>query len=87
MQTFLCTLVRLYRYLLSPLFGSHCRFHPSCSAYALEALQTHGALRGSWLSASRLLRCNPLCAGGLDPVPPPGATCAANAPGEDSPCR
>ena len=84
MQALLCYAVRAYRYLLSPLLGSHCRFHPTCSAYALEALQTHGALRGSWLTLSRLLRCHPFHHGGLDPVPPP---CRSQASREDSPCR
>ena len=86
MQALLCFLVRAYRYLLSPLLGPRCRFHPTCSAYALEALQSHGALRGSWLSVRRLLRCHPLHAGGLDPVPPV-AGCHPHRPGEDSPCR
>lgn len=62
-------LVRGYRLLLSPWLGSHCRFAPTCSAYALEALQRHGAGRGSWLAARRLVRCHPWCQGGHDPVP------------------
>ena len=62
-------LVRLYRLLLSPWVGSSCRFTPSCSAYALEALDRHGAVAGSGLVAWRLLRCNPACHGGCDPVP------------------
>lgn len=69
-------LVWLYQRTLSPVipavFGPACacRFHPSCSHYAAEAVRTHGALRGVWLSACRLLRCTPLYPGGLDPVPP-----------------
>lgn len=62
--------VRTYRYLLSPLLGPSCRFAPSCSAYALEALTQHGALRGSWLAARRIGRCHPFHPGGYDPVPP-----------------
>lgn len=62
-------LVRAYRYLLSPWLGSACRFEPTCSLYALEALGRHGALTGSALTVGRLLRCHPWCAGGHDPVP------------------
>ncbi|MBV8932470.1 MAG: membrane protein insertion efficiency factor YidD [Kutzneria sp.] len=61
--------VRGYRRWISPLFAPSCRFHPSCSAYAVEALTIHGALRGSWLTIRRLLRCGPWHPGGLDPVP------------------
>ena len=67
----LLILIKAYRYLLSPLFASHCRFHPSCSEYALEAIELHGAIKGGWLSIKRLLRCHPFAQGGLDPVPPP----------------
>ncbi|MBS7812116.1 membrane protein insertion efficiency factor YidD [Roseococcus pinisoli] len=59
-----------YQWTLRPLIGCNCRFYPSCSDYALEALTAHGALRGSWLSTRRILRCNPWHAGGYDPVPP-----------------
>ncbi len=59
-----------YRTLISPLYGQVCRFFPSCSAYALEAVQVHGAVRGSWLAARRLGRCHPWTDGGVDPVPP-----------------
>ena len=68
-QRTLMTLVRGYRVLLSPWIGSQCRFEPTCSAYALSALQDHGAAAGSYLAASRVLRCHPWCVGGLDPVP------------------
>ena len=66
----LVVLLTCYRRFVSPLLGPHCRFYPSCSSYALEAVQVHGALRGSWLAARRLSRCHPFHAGGLDPVPP-----------------
>jgi putative membrane protein insertion efficiency factor len=62
-------LVHVYRVTLSPLQGPSCRFEPSCSAYALEALERHGALRGSWLALRRVLRCHPLHPAGYDPVP------------------
>lgn len=58
-----------YRLFISPALGASCRFEPSCSAYALQALEQHGAAAGSYLTAARLLRCHPLCAGGHDPVP------------------
>ena len=63
--------VLIYRYTLSPLLGPRCRYMPSCSAYALEALQVHGPIRGSWLAFRRITRCHPLREGGFDPVPPP----------------
>lgn len=66
----LMALVRAYRFFLSPWLGSACRFEPTCSLYALEALRQHGALTGSRLTVGRLLRCHPWCAGGHDPVPP-----------------
>jgi len=61
--------LRLYRLLISPLYGQVCRFHPTCSAYALGAVERHGALPGSYLAARRLIRCHPWNAGGYDPVP------------------
>jgi putative membrane protein insertion efficiency factor len=66
----LILLVRGYQRFISPLLGPRCRFYPSCSAYAVESLRTHGAARGSWLALRRLLRCHPWNPGGLDPVPP-----------------
>ena len=68
-RALLIALVRGYRLLLSPWLGSACRFTPTCSAYALQALQDHGALAGSYLTAARLARCHPWCDGGHDPVP------------------
>jgi uncharacterized protein len=62
-------LLRAYRYCISPLLGPACRFFPSCSVYAEEALREHGLLRGGWLAAHRLCRCGPWHPGGLDPVP------------------
>lgn len=61
--------VRVWQLTLSPFLGASCRFHPSCSAYAAEALERHGAWRGAWLAARRLSRCHPFHEGGLDPVP------------------
>jgi len=68
-QQGLIGLVRFYRFFLSPWLGSQCRFEPTCSHYALQALQRHGALRGGLLTGRRLMRCHPWCAGGHDPVP------------------
>lgn len=62
--------IRCYQYLISPMLGPRCRFHPTCSEYAIEALRTHGALTGSWLTLRRVVRCHPLHPGGHDPVPP-----------------
>lgn len=65
----LILLVRLYQVTLGLVMGGHCRFHPSCSNYAIEALRVHGALRGSWLTLRRILRCHPFGGHGFDPVP------------------
>ena len=69
MKQLLISGVKAYRLLLSPWLGSSCRFEPTCSAYALQALEQHGALAGSYLTVKRLGRCHPWCAGGCDPVP------------------
>ncbi|MDO6707702.1 membrane protein insertion efficiency factor YidD [Photobacterium sp. 1_MG-2023] len=63
-------LVRFYQLAISPLIGPRCRFTPTCSQYAIEAVKTHGAIKGCWFAAKRLLRCHPLTHGGYDPVPP-----------------
>ena len=70
MRTFLVALVRAYRLMLSPWLGSACRFTPTCSLYSIEALERHGAARGTYLTVRRIARCNPWCDGGHDPVPP-----------------
>jgi hypothetical protein len=69
MQAVLVALVRAYRFFLSPWLGSACRFTPTCSAYALEALERHGAAAGAALTVGRIVRCHPWCEGGTDPVP------------------
>ncbi|HAF55251.1 MAG TPA: membrane protein insertion efficiency factor YidD [Thauera sp.] len=69
MKTVLIALVRFYRYAISPMLGRNCRFHPTCSEYAIEAIERYGALRGSWMAAKRVGRCHPFNPGGYDPVP------------------
>lgn len=69
MQKVLILFVNAYRLLLSPILGNNCRYHPSCSEYALTALKRYGAIQGSWLAAKRIGRCHPWHPGGLDPVP------------------
>jgi uncharacterized protein len=69
MSKLLQFLIRAYQLLLSPFLGRHCRFTPTCSQYASEAIGRYGALRGSWLAIKRIGRCHPFCDGGYDPVP------------------
>ncbi|MBO9354327.1 membrane protein insertion efficiency factor YidD [Bordetella petrii] len=72
--------IRFYRFFLSPWLGRQCRFTPTCSAYAIQAIEQHGAWRGSWLAARRIGRCHPWSPGGHDPVPPLH-------PSDSPPCR
>ena len=69
MQKLLLFLIRAYQLTLSPFFGQHCRFTPSCSNYTKEAIERYGPWRGSWLGIKRIARCQPFCEGGHDPVP------------------
>ena len=73
MSRVLVALLKAYRLLISPLYGQTCRYYPSCSAYALSAIETYGSLRGSWLALRRLGRCHPWTPGGVDFVPPLGS--------------
>lgn len=70
MKDFLIKAIRFYQRRISTLFGARCRFYPTCSQYALEAIKVHGALKGSFLAVKRLMRCNIFFPGGVDPVPP-----------------
>lgn len=76
MRSLLLILIHVYRYAISPLMASHCRHFPSCSAYAIEAIETHGSLKGSLLTIRRLSRCHPWGTHGYDPVP---GTCESRA--------
>jgi uncharacterized protein len=87
-QAFLLALIHAYRGTLGPFVGGQCRYHPTCSAYAMEAIREWGAWRGAWMTVQRLGRCHPFAKGGLDPVPvnPRRKTVAAGAPeSEDGP--
>ena len=71
MGSLLVALIRLYQRWLSPLLGENCRFYPSCSQYAIQAIRLHGVVKGSIYALLRVLRCQPFCQGGYDPVPVP----------------
>ncbi|GGX78966.1 hypothetical protein GCM10007160_02790 [Litchfieldella qijiaojingensis] len=77
----LIALIKVYQYTISPLLGPRCRFWPSCSQYALEAIRIHGPLMGGWLALKRILKCHPLHPGGIDMVPPAdGKKCTCDHP-------
>lgn len=80
MKLVLVLFVRAYQVVLSPLLPPSCRYHPTCSNYAIEALEKHGALRGGWLAVKRIARCHPFRPGGFDPVPDPPSTLPSSPP-------
>ena len=69
MKHVLIGLLKVYRAVISPLYGDVCKFHPTCSAYSLDAIRAHGSIKGTWLTLRRLVRCHPWSLGGYDPVP------------------
>lgn len=77
MKILLLLLLRTYQFAVSPFLGQNCRFYPTCSHYAVEAVREHGAVKGSWLAAKRLCKCHPWHPGGIDPVPKKSDTPAA----------
>lgn len=86
MKHLMIAFIRIWRAVISPLYGNVCKYHPSCSAYGLRAVQTHGAIHGGWLTIHRIVRCNPWSLGGYDPVPgtPEAAESAAECTPPDS---
>lgn len=80
-------LIRGYQLFLSPVLGNHCRFYPSCSQYAIDAIELHGVVRGIWLAMRRLLRCHPWHPGGFDPVPAAMGTRALPRRGQHEPAQ
>jgi putative membrane protein insertion efficiency factor len=79
-RSILIGLIRAYQYVLSPLLGQRCKYYPSCSSYAIDALREHGVVRGTGMACWRLLRCNPFSHGGYDPVPPREGRAHADCP-------
>ncbi len=75
LQWLATTLIRGYQIFISPIIGPKCRFHPTCSNYALEAIRLYGFVKGSWFAGKRILKCHPLHPGGEDPVPPKNNRC------------
>ena len=78
LSRFLIGLVYIYQYVISPVIGPRCRFHPTCSSYMIEAIQVHGPIKGTWMGIKRLSRCHPYNDGGYDPVPPGEEKCASH---------
>lgn len=77
-RRFMIFLIRIYQYMISPFLGPNCRFYPTCSAYTLEAIETHGIVKGLWLSIKRIGKCHPYHPGGFDPVPPANQRCGCS---------
>lgn len=70
MTSILLLLLKFYQYFISPLLGNNCRFYPTCSEYAKDAITSHGNIKGLWLAVKRIIKCQPFCDGGYDPIPP-----------------
>ncbi len=78
-------LVNIYRYLISPVIGPRCRFHPTCSKYMIEAIKIHGPIKGTWLGLKRIAKCHPYNEGGYDPVPPADDSCVCQSDSHHNP--